>query len=502
MLSRRQFLITAGAGFSGLYSATHLLAQEALWKSSRADVPQNRTMPDPMDQELFSTKFDSYIGLWHAQGSWYGKYGPKYSGGLATYTAKHRPIAVYSSEADKTFFCYGGTSHGNYHLPRKWNFEPGHLYHMVSYFDHKTGMFPKPTLVFDKWCSDPHDNPVIQIDKDGYLFLFSPSHGPWTTRSFIHKSVRPYDIDEWETVYDSPLYAYPQVHYHDENGWFMLHTIYGGGRRLYFKTSKDGISWSDTENIAGIHQGHYQNTSYDPEHGIIGTAFNYHPQQGGLDERTNLYYMETRDWGKTWQNIAGEQIEIPVTEPENPALVKNFQEEGDLVYMKDIDFDSDGNPVILFIRSKGHEPGPENGPRTWTIARRNGDTWTFEDVTTSDHNYDMGSLYIHRDPWQIIAPTGDGPQKYMTGGEMALHQRMNETWQQSSTVTTESQRNHTYARRPLHSHDDFAAFWADGNPFTPSISFLYFCDVNGDNVYRLPMHMTGDFSKPYIHESN
>ena len=38
------------------------------------------------------------------------EYGDKYSGGLGTYTAKHHPLAIYSEEANKTFFVYGGTT--------------------------------------------------------------------------------------------------------------------------------------------------------------------------------------------------------------------------------------------------------------------------------------------------------------------------------------------------------------------------------------------------------
>jgi len=36
----------------------------------------------------------------------------KYSGGFATYPQQQLPIACYSKEANKTFFCYGGTAKG------------------------------------------------------------------------------------------------------------------------------------------------------------------------------------------------------------------------------------------------------------------------------------------------------------------------------------------------------------------------------------------------------
>ena len=41
--------------------------------------------------------------------------------------------------------------------------------------------------------------------------------------------------------------------------------------------------------------------------------------------------------------------------------------------------------------------------------------------TTSDNNYDHGSLYIEPDgTWRVIAPTEPGPQPYNPGGEMVM----------------------------------------------------------------------------------
>ena len=56
---------------------------------------------------LNNTKFDGYKGIWFELNQKY-ELGDKYSGALSTYTAKHMPLAVYSAEANKTFFVYGG----------------------------------------------------------------------------------------------------------------------------------------------------------------------------------------------------------------------------------------------------------------------------------------------------------------------------------------------------------------------------------------------------------
>jgi hypothetical protein len=175
------------------------------------------------------------------------------------------------------------------------------------------------------------------------------------------------------------------------------------------------------------------------------------------------------------------------------ALIRDFEAEQRLVYMKDINFDADGNPVILVVTSSDHRAGPDGNPREWTLCHWLGDRWDFRVVTTSTHNYDMGSLYIEENGvWRIIAPTEPGPQYHGTGGEMALwiSEDSGRTWRKERDITRNSPLNHAYARRPVNAHDDFYAFWADGNPFEFSESSLYFTNRNGDTVWRLPTHMT------------
>jgi len=98
--------------------------------------------------------------------------------------------------------------------------------------------------------------------------------------------------------------------------------------------------------------------------------------------------------------------------------VNDFRAEKRLVYMKDINFDADGNPVILVVTAAFHQPGPIGDPRIWTIAHWDGKRWQFHEVTRWTGNYDMGSLYVEGDTWRIIGPTEPGPQRYGTGGEV------------------------------------------------------------------------------------
>ena len=58
---------------------------------------------------LNNTKVDGFRPIWFDLGQ-KSEYGSKYIGAFGTYTMKHRPLAIYSAEVDKTFFVFGGTT--------------------------------------------------------------------------------------------------------------------------------------------------------------------------------------------------------------------------------------------------------------------------------------------------------------------------------------------------------------------------------------------------------
>jgi hypothetical protein len=368
---------------------------------------------------------------------------------------------------------------------------------MVSYFDHATGEVPRPTILLDKKTGDAHDNPTMAIDDSGYIWIFSSSHG--TARpSYIHRSKKPYSVEEFERVLQTN-FSYTEPWSVSNKGFMFLHTRYNAGRNLFWMTSPNGRDWSEPRKLAKIEMGDYQIGWCDGAR--VATAFDFHPQPEGLDGRANIYYLETRDFGQTWLTVDGRVASPPLITTNNSALIYDSRAEGKLVYLKDINFDATGKPVILFLTSKGHAPGPQNGPRQWQTARWSGTHWEFRDFTTSLNNYDHGSLYIESDgTWRIIAPTVPGPQPYNPGGEMVMWISRDEgkTWTPLKQLTRHSVRNHTYARRPLNAKPDFYALWADGDGGKPSESCLYFTNQRGDHVWRLPALMPGNFAKPEI----
>ena len=423
---------------------------------------------------------DGYKGIWFTLGQ-FSQYGDKYSGGLGTYTSSHIPIAIYAKEVNKTFFVYGGTTAK----------DERHLLIMLSYYDHQKKVVSKPVIVYDKvGVDDPHDNASISIDNKGFIWVFVSGRN--TSRpGIIFKSKKAYDIHDFEKIKEGEM-TYPQAWWID-NGFFYLFTKYTNGRELYWSTSPDGRSWSSDEKLAGM-GGHYQVSNV--RNGKVVSAFNYHPN-GNVDKRTNLYLVQTTDLGKSWTTVDGKAVQPPLSNKQNAALVKDYEADGKLVYLNDVNFDENGNPIILAVISKDFKPGPQGNPREWTIIHWKNGKWNFHKVCESTHNYDMGSLYVDKKVWQIIGPTEAGPQQYGTGGEMALWESINEgkSWNKKRMLTENSERNHSYARRPLHANPDFYSFWADGNADKLSASFLYFSNKKGD-VWRLPYDMKKDFEKP------
>lgn len=437
---------------------------------------------------LNNTKIDGYRAIWFELNQKY-EYGDKYSGALGTYTAKHTPLAIYSKKADKTFFVYGGTT----------NKDERHLLCMIGEFNHKTGMISKPTVVYDKQkVNDPHDNPSLLIDDAGYVWVFVSGRGR-SRMGFKFKSKKPFNIDAFEQITEEEM-TYPQP-WNTSDGFFHFFTKYSGVRQLYYETSTDGVHWTDDKLLAAIpvnsgeKSGHYQ-TSAVFQNKKLGTFFNRHPQ-GNVDKRTDLYYVQTEDFGKSWTNVNGEVLELPLLKMENPAWVIDYASQEKNVYMKDMGFDKSGNPVCLYIRSNGHEPGPVSAPYEWCITRWNSKEWQTSVVTESDHNYDMGSLYIGKKEWKIVGPTEPGPQKWGVGGELAVWSSTDKgaSWQKVKTLTHDSPLSHSYVRRPVNFKAPFCFFWADGNSHEFSKSGLYFGDFEG-NIWKLPYEMKDDFVKP------
>ncbi|HEV7347814.1 BNR-4 repeat-containing protein [Telluribacter sp.] len=433
-------------------------------------------------------KVDGYKGIWFTLGQ-FSEYGDKYSGGLGTYTAKHIPLAIYAPTVNKTFFVYGGTTGP----------DDKYLLCMIGSYDHASGTVARPTVVYDKkGVEDPHDNPSLSMDSDGYLWVFVSGRN--TSRpGFKYRSQKPYSTEGFDQITEETM-TYPQPKYIPGKGFLNLFTKYTGVRELYFETSPDGVTWTEDRKLAGMkrpedkNSGHYQISGQHGEKIVF--FFNWHPN-GDVDQRTNIYYLQTTDFGQTWTTVDGKEVTIPVTDVASPVLVKEFFSQGQNVYIKDVNFDEKGNPIALYLSGPGHQPGPKNGLRQWAVIYWNGSAWENYPIATSDHNYDTGSLFVKDNEWMVVAPTENTPQPWGGGGEVVLWKSTNKgkTWTRTKQLTKNSPRNHNYIRKVVNGRDPFYYFWADGDPGKFSPSQLYFGDSQGQ-VWELPYTMTQEAEKP------
>jgi len=431
---------------------------------------------------------NGYKGIWFTLGQFYD-YGDKYSGGLGTYTAKHRPLAIYDSVAHQTFFVYGGTTKA----------KAKHLLCMIGSFDHTTGMVSKPRIVFDKLgVDDPHDNPSIALDESGYIWVFISGRGR-KRPGYKYRSLQPHSIANFEQISEEEM-TYPQIWWIQGKGFFHFFTKYTGVRELYFETSSDGKDWTADQKLAGIigqpgeKSGHYQVSYHRKDK--VGTFFSRHPN-GNVDRRTNLYYVESSDMGQSWHTASGRSLPLPIVEVESSALVVDYESKRKNVYLKDMQYDEQGRPICLYLTSGGHEPGPENSPRDWQVSFWRNGQWHTRKITISDHNYDMGSLWIEGRIWRVVAPTMNGPQLHGGGGEIEQWVSLDEgeTWMLSRRISSSSRTNHNYIRKVQGGQGPFTFFWADGNPDRFSRSKLYFADQEGQ-MWQMPYRMRKTWAKP------
>ncbi len=427
-------------------------------------------------------KADGYMGLWFKNGKPL-EYGYKYSGGLGTFSSQHTPLAIYSPEAQKTFFIYGGTS----------NPAESHLQIMISYFDHRLKKVPRPVIVYDKMgVNDPQDNASLSIDSGGYLWIFISGRGR-TRPGLIFKSNQPWSIESFDLVTQTEI-LFPQPWWMKTSGFILMYTKVSRGRELYWSTSSDGKTWSAGSKLASM-GGHFQVSAAVGN--SLFSVFNYFVD-GNMDKRTNLYLVHTEDFGKTWKTVDNKIVKTPLTDIHNEALIRDYESEKKLVYIQDLNFDSNGNPVILALISRSFLPGPAGDPREWTIIRWKENKWNFTKVCESFHNYDVGALYIRKGEWQIIGPTEQGPQKYGTGGEIALwiSKNQGESWEKVKNLTNNSVYNNSFVRRPVGADKKFYAFWADGKADSLSVSRLYFTNEKCEKIWMLPYSMKKELENP------
>ncbi len=415
----------------------------------------------------------------------------KYSGNLATYTAKHSPSAVKSGVF--TYFTYSGEValdgfesdssqigttgavgcefEGTQQFKDTQGKAPA-LGIFVSRYNHLTGRVAKPVLVHMKCTNDPHDNGVINVDADGYVYVLvsgrAEGRGHFIFRSLGADTIDGFvdftpAMDNYADHFNDLAEAagrgrpfsgeayrginYPKMYWVDDpgdpsRGYFRLvYTIYCGmsesetcrrSRQLY--TARMHVDGSEAS-IRGItplaaYKGHYAVATGRGQDIVV--AFNVHPNNE-LDDRTNIYYMHSIDGGETWLNARNDELALPLVRPSDldRVVVREYYDPQHptrvmhRIYMKDVNFVDTGlnkRPTILYVGSLSADHLPSKtadhylGKERWT-----GSAWVQKRLSSAvDHNYSSGMLFPYDDAYRVFYPHTDEPNNNaLAGGAIA-----------------------------------------------------------------------------------
>lgn len=235
---------------------------------------------------------------------------------------------------------------------------------VVMAYDTKDGSWAGPVTASEFGLGkDSHGNPSICIDRRGHIHIFYGCHGG---RMRYTRSARPYSIAEWqEQPCPTARATYPQSIRMADGGIFLFYRAGGHMEPWSARISKDnGQTWSGQEKViemrlappdrlaaayASICPGYEGRTIHcfwvhKDDNAARVRGEREHPwrplKYKGLHEavyRYNMYYIY-RDTKGTWRNIAGEEVELPVS--------KAFADKHCIVHDSGDEFTNIGFPFV------------------------------------------------------------------------------------------------------------------------------------------------------------
>lgn len=434
-------------------------------------------------------------GIWYASGmpglrpnNLLPGQGAVYSGPMATYCSWHRPMAICAPAANRSFFVYGNGDNAP----------------TISFYDHATGEFAWPVVLGSNPDGDAHRNPTLLIDEAGYLYVFWGAHGHPT---LVHRSVRPYDIRDWEqraTIEPDGRTSYPQPFMLRSGEILVSYRMAPGWR---FVRSDDGArSWSEPTDICSFGMDNAaKGVAEFSIYGVTIGASGEYPRRihfawshlgGGKPHeietkhlwarRYNVYYACSDDGGDTWRRSDGSAYTLPISEADADTIY-DCGERG--VWLNDIQLDSRGRPYILF-----NDADVPTFRSRWTVLRQTDDGWASSMVTESDHMYDHGALLMMADDDIRIWGATTDVQPHEDGGEIEEWTSTDggATWSNTRHLTAGSRLSHNHVK-PVMGHQtgpgEIRAIWSYGDSLRPPQTRdvrLYYCGDGMDAGREVP----------------
>lgn len=399
-----------------------------------------------------------YRGVWYCCGTVNVLDGNNhvYSGPMATYSAWHRPMAVYAPAVNTTYFVFGNERNAP----------------AIGSYDHDTRTYTRPVVLGANTDGDAHRNPTLLLDDTGHLFVFYGAHNDPTR---VLRSDRPYEAGAWRkcAAIVDPTTSYPQPYQLLPGEVFVSYRERSSGWRS--RVSRSNVeTWEDPVDIVEF-EGNAIYAMSIAETGDYPHSIHlaWSRLGGGTEEeirtkhlwarRYNIYYARSGDGGRTWQRSDGSPYDLPVREADAEKLYDSG-ESG--VWLKDIQLDSDGRPLILFI-----DANPFTYVSHWKCGRLRGDGWRFSDIAVGDHMYDDGGMVIEDGSVTVYAPTTPS-QPREDGGEIDVWRSADgdAPWERCDPLTVGSDLSHNNVKVVFNHRTgpgDMQVIWSYGDSVSP-----------------------------------
>lgn len=381
-----------------------------------------------------------FTGLSYANFDYYG-------GPAATFPSNMRPMAVYASTVQCTFFVWMDS--GNRIC--------------CSFYDHVNGVCGDPSIVADLASNDGHKTPSLLIDATGYLYVFYDGHDANGIK--VKRSTIPYGCHAWTALATiTGNCTYPQPHQLKSGEILVLHRVNDQASWGYRLSSDGGTTWGSAVAVTtpDANRGVYaicvsETGSFTRKVHLVWTVLNTTTQV-----RQHFYYAVSEDGGVNWKKSNGDAYALPIA---SESAEKIFDSGSDQVNTQDIQLDSSGNVYVLVSHgANGGNDAELGGTWNFKLLKRVAGTWTAYAIATGDHQFDCGSLVFYADNDLRAYLPSVAAQSNEDGGNIREYQSTDggATWSLLNTLTADSL-SHNHVKTAVNGQGAFRAFWSYGD---------------------------------------
>jgi hypothetical protein len=226
----------------------------------------------------------------------------------------------------------------------------------IRSLEHNSGTLSEAIKVGE--AHDNHGGPALTLDSRGYLHIvYFPHHHPMHYR----RSKHPHDISEWEDVQqfgerctyptlicgpDDTLYC--SVRFSSEkNPWQV---------KLFTKRPQEG--WMPAQTLLESRYpgySHFQESlAWSPVDQKLHLFCRFHEGTDGeaYGKLQTLAYMQSDDFGATWQKINGEIIDLPAQVESLDVIERGGEDYGILLRAGGMTVDRRGVPYLIYSEQK------------------------------------------------------------------------------------------------------------------------------------------------------